>query len=40
MDNLAEIREQASELEHLLRLQSLPLGIKMLKSGDEIPEES
>jgi uncharacterized protein (DUF169 family) len=40
MDNLAEIREQASELEHLLRLQSLPLGIKMLKSGDEIPEEA
>ena len=40
MDNLAEIREQASELEHLLMLQSLPLGIKMLKSGDEIPVEA
>lgn len=35
-----EMHRQARELESLLRLQSLPLALKMLKSKDEIPEEA
>jgi uncharacterized protein (DUF169 family) len=40
MWNVKEIQKQAEKLEGLLRLQSLPLAIKMLKTGDEIPEEA
>jgi uncharacterized protein (DUF169 family) len=40
MCHVKEIQEQAEKLEDLLRLQSLPLGIKMLTSGDEIPKEA
>ena len=35
-----EMHGRARELESLLRLQSLPLALKMLKSRDEIPEEA
>lgn len=34
---LETLHKQASELEGVLRLQSYPLGVKMLKSTDEIP---
>jgi len=40
MINLEEMHGQARELERLLRLQSLPLALKMLKSEDEIPKEA
>jgi len=40
MNNLKDMHGQASELERLLRLQSLPLALKMLKSEDEIPKEA
>jgi uncharacterized protein (DUF169 family) len=40
MTVLKEMHEQAKELEHLLKLQSLPLALKMLKSEDEIPEDA
>lgn len=38
MTNIKHLHEQAEELETLLRLQSFPLGLKLLKSVDEIPE--
>jgi uncharacterized protein (DUF169 family) len=38
MIDLEELHRQAKELESLLRLQSLPLALKMLRSVDEIPE--
>ena len=40
MTDLEEMHGQARELEHLLKLQSLPLALKMLKSEDEIPEDA
>jgi len=40
MLKLEKLHKQASELESLLRLQSFPLGVKMLKSTDEIPREA
>jgi len=40
MNNLKEMHRQAKELERLLRLQSLPLALKMVKSEDEIPKEA
>lgn len=40
MVDLEEVHRQARELESLLRLQSLPLALKMLKKEDEIPEEA
>ncbi|MBW1716908.1 MAG: DUF169 domain-containing protein [Deltaproteobacteria bacterium] len=39
MVNLDEMHRQARELERSLRLQSLPLALKMLKSEDEMPEK-
>jgi uncharacterized protein (DUF169 family) len=35
---MAEIREAATGIESILRLQSYPLAVKMLRSEDEIPE--
>jgi len=40
MFSLKEMQQQAEQLEDLLRLQSLPLGIKMLKSEAQIPKEA
>jgi uncharacterized protein (DUF169 family) len=40
MINLEEMHRQAKELEILLRLQCLPIVVKMLKSKNEIPEEA
>ena len=40
MVNLVQMHDEARELERLLRLQSLPLALRMLKSEDEIPEEA
>jgi uncharacterized protein (DUF169 family) len=40
MINLEEMHIQAKELENLLRLQSLTLALKMIRSEDEIPEEA
>ncbi len=38
MANFEHVHKQAEELERLLRLQSFPVGLKLLKSVDEIPE--
>ena len=38
MTNIKRLHEQADELERLLRLQSFPVGLKLLRSVDEIPE--
>ncbi len=35
---IERLHEQAEELERLLRLQSFPVGMKLLKGVDEIPE--
>lgn len=40
MIELEELHRQAGELEGLLRMQTMPLGLKMLKSIDEIPKEA
>jgi len=36
--SLSEFRESANEIERILRLQTYPLAIKMLKTGEEVPE--
>lgn len=38
MTNMEQLHQQAEELERLLRLQTYPVGLKMLKSVEEIPE--
>lgn len=38
MMGLARLREAAAGVEAILRLQTLPLAVKMLKSEEEIPE--
>ncbi len=38
MTNFEYMHKQAEELQQLLRLQSFPLAVKLLKSVDEIPE--
>ena len=38
--NLAELREAAAGVEAILRLQTFPLAVKMLKSEDEVPQEA
>lgn len=38
MVDLNKIRQQSKELESVLRLQSLPLALKLLRNEDEIPE--
>jgi uncharacterized protein (DUF169 family) len=40
MANLEKIHEEARELERLLRLQSLPLALKMLKGEEETPKDA
>jgi uncharacterized protein (DUF169 family) len=40
MNNLERIHKQSLELESILRLQTFPLALKMLKSEDEIPDEA
>jgi uncharacterized protein (DUF169 family) len=40
MIDLEEMHAQARELETLLRLQSLPIALKMVKSNDEIPADA
>ena len=40
MADLKSLQEQAEELDRLLRLQSFPVGVKLLKSEDEIPEDA
>jgi len=40
VSDLGRIHSLAEELERLLRLQSLPLALKMLRGTDEIPEEA
>ena len=38
--NLKHLHEQADELERLLKLQSFPVGVKLLRGKDEIPEDA
>lgn len=38
--NLEEIREYTSEMEEYMKLQLPILGVKMIRSGDEIPKEA
>lgn len=40
MADIMNINEGARELERLLRLQSMPIALKMLKEGEGIPEEA
>jgi len=40
MTDLKRLHEQAEELDRLLRLQSYPVGVKLLKSEDEICEDA
>ncbi len=38
MADIKRLHEQADELERLLRLQTYPVGVKLLRSVDEVPE--
>jgi uncharacterized protein (DUF169 family) len=40
MFDIEQMHEQAKELESLLRLQSMPIALKMLTSEEEIPEDA
>ena len=40
MVDITQMHQGARELERLLRLQSMPIALKMLREGEEIPEEA
>ena len=40
MADIKEMHEGALELERLLRLQSMPIALKMLRNGERIPEKA